>query len=147
MLSSPGLVHRRIQRVHAFFEAEFVDQVILHDMLRKSPQYWFDTCVVKTRQWLEKNTRQMEIMIEKPVAMLLGVEAAEEQAEAAADKCTRMTRSLVPEFERALERSDGANPPADFTALCVLARDIVSEMAGRIVGYGAEVDNLTIDSG
>lgn len=153
--------------MHKFYTENFDDQVIFDDMILITPQGWFDTCIDKTRDWLKKSIYHMKTVVEntnleveesrsqqhrlahlspKPVAMLLGVDATEEQAEAAAEKFIRMTRGLFPEFERALGRSDGANPPADFSALCVLARDIVSEMSGRIVGYGAEVDNLTIDS-
>lgn len=172
MCFNTGLLHRRIQKMHNFFTENFDDQVIFDDMVLISPQEWFDTCIDKTRKWLKKSIHHMMVVestnleVEesrsqqhrlahfspKPVAMLLGVDVAEQGAEAAAEKCTRMTRGLVPEFERALERSDGTNgtngtnPPAGFAALCVQARDIVSEMSGKIVGYGAEVDILTIDS-
>lgn len=170
MCFNTGLLHRRIHKMHNFFTENFDDQVIFDDMVLMSPQEWFDTCIDKTRKWLKKSIHHMKMVVEstnleveesrsqqhrlahfspKPVAMLLGVDVAEQKAAAAADKCTRMTRGLVPELERALEESEsgnGTNPPAGFAALCVQARDIVSEMSGRIVGYGAEVDILTIDS-
>ncbi len=121
-------IYKEVAAIGTFFENSYGDEVIAFDMRRISPQGWFDMCIGCTCRWLRKSFREHGSSDE-----------VDAKSGAAIDKCIRMSRGLVPEFEKKLEHSEES---ADFALLCEIARKGVSEMIGNIIHYVAEMGKM-----
>lgn len=151
--------------MHTWYQRIFSDQVMFDMKKGGSAEGWLKACSYNVKTWFDDSVAHLEKLLivgninanildsrrkkrklayfsPKPVASLTGAQEATDKTIEALDKYVAKAKQLIPEFERALETESGTTRLAEFIALCADARDIASEMAGRINVFAIELGEV-----